>query len=215
MELWYKCYQLPLKHQFIVANSKKNYAENVFVELRHQNNIGYGEAAPSYFYHESTDTIHQFFDQIKLSLNSNPTEIDLIMGRLEKKFRGNYAAKAAINMALFDLVSKKHFLPLYQMLNIKNERSLFTSFTIGIDSIEIIEEKVKVALNFPVLKVKLGTNHDYEIIERIRKITNCPLRIDANEGWSKTEAVEKINWLETQNVEFVEQPLLANDIERG
>lgn len=213
MELKYKSYQLPLKHQFIVANSKKNYAENVFVEIKNQNQVGYGEAATSYFYHESTETIQHYFDQIRPDLNSDPTAIDLIMGRIEKKFKGNYAAKAAINMALFDLVGKKLSLPVYQILGIKIERSLFTSFTIGIDSVDVIEEKVRVALNFPVLKVKLGTNYDYKIIERIRRITNCPFRIDANEGWSKAEAVEKINWLETQNVEFVEQPLPADDIE--
>jgi len=213
LDLNYKARRLPLSYQFAVANSKKLYAENVFVEIRHENYIGYGEAAPSYFYHESASTIQQFFEQIKADLNADPTKIDSIMGRLEQKVKGNYAAKAAINMALFDLVGKKLTLPLYQILGFKNERSLITSFTIGIDSIDIIEEKVRTALNFPVLKVKLGTNYDYEIIEKIRRITNCPLRIDANEGWSKIEAVEKINWLATQNVELVEQPLPADDIE--
>jgi L-alanine-DL-glutamate epimerase-like enolase superfamily enzyme len=86
-------------------------------------------------------------------------------------------------------------------------------FTIGIDDLAVIKEKVVAANNFPVLKVKLGTDYDYEIIESIRGITNIPLRIDANEGWTKEEAVEKITWLETQNVELIEQPLPAAEIE--
>jgi L-alanine-DL-glutamate epimerase-like enolase superfamily enzyme len=213
LELNYKIRRLSLSYRFAVANSKKLYAENVFVELRHKNDIGYGEAAPSYFYHESTETIQRFFDQIKPGLNDDPTAIDSIMERFEKKFKGNYAAKAAINMALFDLVGKKASLPLYKFLEIKNECPLLTSFTIGIDNLDVIEEKVTAAQNYPILKIKLGSEHDYQVIEIIRKITNCPLRIDANEGWKKDEAVEKINWLATQNVEFVEQPLPANDIE--
>lgn len=213
MKLNYKVIRLPLSYQFAVANSKKLYAENVFVELRHENDVGYGEAAPSYFYHESANTIQQFFDQIKADLNADPTAIDSIMGQLEKKFKGNYAAKAAINMALFDLVGKKASLPLHRLLDIKKERPLLTSFTIGIDSLDVIEQKVTAAQNYPILKIKLGNENDYQVIEMIRKITNCPLRIDANEGWNKEEAVEKINWLATQNVEFVEQPLPANDIE--
>ncbi len=213
MKLSYKTYQLPLTYQFAVANSKKKFAENVFVELRHENYVGYGEAAPSYFYHESPTTIKHFFDQISPLLENSPLEVDSIMEQLERKLPGNYAAKAAINMALFDLAGKKMALPVYKFLGIKNEATFLTSFTIGIDRLDIIKQKVIEARNYPILKVKLGTKIDYEIIETIRKITDCPIRIDANEGWSKDEAVEKINWLEHQNVELVEQPLPAQDLE--
>lgn len=211
MVLKYKTNQLPLTYQFVVANSKKSFAENVFVELRHENYIGYGEAAPSYFFHESPVTIKNFFEQIKPQLDDIPLAIDSIMEGFERKVRGNYSAKAAINMALFDLVGKKLSQPVYKVLGIKNQGTFFTSFTIGIDRLDIIEEKVAAVRNFPILKVKLGTKQDYEIIETIRKITDCPLRIDANEGWSKEEAVEKINWLEHQNVDLIEQPLPAKD----
>lgn len=213
MELNYKTCQLPLAYQFAVANSKKTFAENVFVELKHEDYIGYGEAAPSYFFHESPDTITYFFDQIQPILDNDPSAINSIMEQLESKYQGNYAAKAAIDMALFDLVGKKDSLPVYKLLGIKNRGTFFTSFSIGIDRLDIIEQKVLETRNFPILKVKLGTNHDFEIIETVRKITDCPLRIDANEGWTKAEAVEKINWLEKQNVELVEQPLPAKDLD--
>ncbi len=213
VELSYKRHQLPLTYQFAVANSKKTYAENVFVELKHENSIGYGEAAPSYFFHESPETIEHFFDQIQHDLCSDPKQIDSIMGQLEKKIPGNYAAKASINMALFDLIAKKLSLPVYKFLGIKIERPLVTSFTIGIDRLDVIEQKVKAAQNYSILKIKLGNEQDCQVIEIIRKITDCRLRVDANEGWTKEEAVEKINWLATQNVELVEQPLPAEDIE--
>lgn len=213
VELSYKRHQLPLTYQFAVANSQKTHAENVFVELKHENTIGYGEAAPSYFYHESPETIERFFDQIQPALNSDPMQIESIMGQLAKEIPGNYAAKASINMALFDLIGKKLSLPVYKFLGIKIEHALLTSFTIGIDRLEVIEQKVRAAQNYPILKIKLGNEQDYQVIEIIRKITNCRLRVDANEGWTKEEAVEKINWLETQNVEFIEQPLPAEDIE--
>lgn len=213
MKLIYKSCRLPLKHQFAVANSKKAFAENVFIELTYEDNVGYGEAAPSYFYHESTDTIKRFYDQIQPILKNSALDVDSIMDELESNFEGNYAAKAGINIALFDLIGKKYSLPVYNFLKIENKRPLVTSFTIGIDSIDIIKEKVLSALNFPILKIKLGTEFDFDIIKSIRAITDRPLRIDANEGWSKEEAVEKINWLETQNAELIEQPLPAEDIE--
>jgi L-alanine-DL-glutamate epimerase-like enolase superfamily enzyme len=213
VELSYKRHQLPLTYPFAVANSKKTHAENVFIELKSENAVGYGEAAPSYFFHESPETIEHFFKQIQPDLNHDPLQVDFIMAQSEKAVPGNYAAKAAINMALFDLIGKKLSLPVHKFLGTKNDLPLLTSFTIGIDRLDVIEEKVRAAKNYPILKIKLGTPNDFQIIETIRKITNCRLRVDANEGWTKEEAVEKINWLETQNVELVEQPLPAEDIE--
>jgi len=213
VDLSYQSSQLRLNYQFTVASSSKKVAENVFVTLRHNHQLGFGEAAPSYFYHESPATIGRFLDAIRHELGNDPRSVDDIMGRLEKKYTGNYAAKAAINMALYDLIGKESSAPVYKLFGISLTRPLVTSFTIGIDSLEVIREKVLAAQQFPILKIKLGTPYDYEIIETIRRMTKKPLRIDANEGWTKDEAVEKINWLATQNVELVEQPLLADDLE--
>lgn len=213
MELDYQIYNLPLRHQFKVAYSSKKFAQNIFITLCHENTIGFGEAAPSYFYHENADTVVRFLEDIRSEIVAAPLAVEPIMELLEKISKGDYAAKTAINMALFDLIGKQEALPVYRLFDIHPDKTLVTSFTIGIDDLAVMKEKVNAANNFPVLKVKLGTDYDYEIIEAIRAITTVPLRIDANEGWTKQEAVEKINWLETQNVELIEQPLPAAEIE--
>lgn len=213
MELDYQIHQLPLSYPFKVAYSSKEVAPNIFITIRHQDEVGYGEAAPSYFYHESADTVTRFYDAIRPEISQAPLEVDAMMERLEKITAGNCAAKAAINMALLDLIGKQAAQPVYRLFDIQPMNDLITSFTIGIDDLDVMKAKVLAAKNFPVLKVKLGTDYDYEIIESIRRITDVPLRIDANEGWTKEEAVEKINWLETQKVELVEQPMPAAEIE--
>lgn len=213
MKLSWKQVQLPLKHQFVVAYSQKSYAENVFIQLEHDGVIGYGEAAPSYFYHESAKTVVAFLEQQRDLLSQPLLDIDSIMWQMEQSFPGNYAAKAAINLALYDILGKQSNLPVHRLLGIHSDKPMVTSFTIGIDSLSMIQAKVMAAANYPILKIKLGSDHDEEIIETVRQFTSCPLRIDANEGWTREQAVAKIRWLEQFDIEIVEQPLPANDIE--
>jgi L-alanine-DL-glutamate epimerase-like enolase superfamily enzyme len=104
--------------------------------------------------------------------------------------------------------------PLYRLLGLDPAAAPVTTFSIGIDTPEITRQKVKEAEAFPVLKIKVGLKTDEPTIEAVRSVTKKPLRVDANEGWTdKEEAVRKINWLETQGVEFVEQPMPAHMIE--
>ncbi len=213
MKLSWQRLQLPLMHQFAVAFSQKHYAENVFIELQHNGTIGYGEAAPSYFYGESAQTVIDFLQRERDFLSQAPLDIDQIMLQLEQRCPGNYAAKAAINLALFDILGKQANLPVHRLLGIDSSGPMVTSFTIGIDSVEMIRTKVVAAANYPILKIKLGSDHDEEIVETVRQFTSGPLRIDANEGWSREQAVAKIRWLEQFNFELVEQPLPAEAIE--
>ncbi len=205
--------QLKLNHKFAVANSSKSFAENTFLCLEDEHKIGYGEAAPSYFYHESSETIERVLHWATPFLQNSESSVRAIMGAIGKKVAANYAAKAGIEMALLDLAAKNHSKTLRDFLEIDDSRPRVTSYTIGIDNLDVIKNKVENAHEFPILKIKLGTAEDFSIIETIRSITSKPLRIDANEGWTREEAVEKINWLESQHVELVEQPLPANDIE--
>ncbi|MDZ7263945.1 MAG: dipeptide epimerase [candidate division KSB1 bacterium] len=213
MKLRYETRRLELNHQFTVARSSKAFAENVFLTLHADGVAGYGEAAPSYFFHESAATITQFYD----AWQSSFLEIDIAdvqwLERLVQPVAGNYAAKAGLNIAMFDLLGKLADRPLHQLLGCESNAPLVTSFTIGIDRLEVIKAKVLAADPFPILKIKLGTPDDYLIIETIRSLTDKPLRIDANEGWTREEAVSKINWLAHQNVELVEQPVLADDLD--
>ena len=104
--------------------------------------------------------------------------------------------------------------PLYQLFGLDPGDAPVTTFSIGIDTPEITKQKVREAEAFPVLKIKVGLDTDEATIAAVRSVTKKPLRVDANEGWKdKEEAVRKINWLETQGVEFVEQPMPAEMIE--
>jgi len=204
---------LELQYPFIVAGSSKQIADNIFLEIEDHSVKGIGEAAPSKFYNENYETVIQTFNQIEPLLSkANPFEVFEIMKSIQKIVPNNYAAKAAINIAILDLIGKKLNTPLYKLFGL-SKNAPTTSYTIGIDNPNMIYEKIQRAKEYPILKIKLGYKHDYQMVEAIRELTNKPLRIDANEGWTKEEAVEKINWLETQDVEFVEQPLPASDLE--
>ena len=111
------------------------------------------------------------------------------------------------------LAGKRAGAPLWRLLGLDPSRAPVTSYTIGIDAPEIVERKVREAADFPILKIKMGLDNDREILEAVRRVTSRPIRIDANEGWTREEAIEKLRWLEGQNVELVEQPLPAGDIE--
>jgi L-alanine-DL-glutamate epimerase-like enolase superfamily enzyme len=121
---------------------------------------------------------------------------------------------AAVDIAVFDWIGKKLGLPLYQFLGLDPSAAPITDFSIGIDTPEITRQKTREAADFPVLKVKVGLQTDEATIEAVRSVTNKPIRVDANEGWTnKEEAIRKINWLETQGIEYVEQPMPAHMIE--
>ncbi len=128
---------------------------------------------------------------------------------------GNMSAKAAIEMALYDLIGQRLGVPLYQLLGLNPERTPHTSFTIGIDTPEVMARSAREASEYPVLKIKLGTPNDLEIVRAIRDATNATLRVDANAAWTPKEAVRAINALEPFNIEFVEQPVAAQRSRRA
>ena len=113
-----------------------------------------------------------------------------------------------------DWVGQKLGVPLYSLFGLDPADAPVTTFSIGIDTPEITRQKTREAAEYPVLKIKVGLATDEQTIEAVRSVTKKPLRVDANEGWkSKEEAVRKINWLEKQGVEFIEQPFPAEMIE--
>jgi L-alanine-DL-glutamate epimerase-like enolase superfamily enzyme len=125
-----------------------------------------------------------------------------------------HAAMAAVDIAVFDWLGKKLGMPLYQFFGLDPADAPITDFSIGIDTPEITRQKTREAADFPVLKVKVGLQTDEATIEAVRSVTNKSIRVDANEGWSdKEEAIRKINWLETQGIEYVEQPMPAHMVE--
>jgi L-alanine-DL-glutamate epimerase-like enolase superfamily enzyme len=176
---------------------------------------GLGEGAPIVRYHEDAEGAEKTVKSIlPLLTSANPWQFEKIMAEVFRRVEGQFAAKAAIDIALLDWVGKKLNVPLYRYFGLDPADAPVTTFSIGIDTPEKTREKVREAEPFPVLKIKVGLSTDEPTIEAVRSVTKKPLRVDANEGWKdKEEAVRKINWLETQGVEFIEQPMPAEMLE--
>jgi L-alanine-DL-glutamate epimerase-like enolase superfamily enzyme len=203
-----------MKHAFTIARGSRTVTPSVIVELEHDGIVGTGEASPSARYGESVESVLSFFRGAHLEKFDNPTDLDAILRHVGELAPGNGSAKAAIDIALHDWIGKKLGIPLWKWWGLNRDAAPMTSFTIGIDTPEIIGQRVEEASKYPILKVKLGVGGDEEIIRRIREITDKKLRVDANEGWtSKEEARDKILWLQEQGVELVEQPLPAAQLE--
>ncbi|MBI3787707.1 MAG: dipeptide epimerase [Ignavibacteriales bacterium] len=213
MQLSFSRFDLKLKHTFTISRSSRDVATVVFVGLELDGITGIGEAAPSRRYGETIETVEEFFGKIDLAKFQDPFQLENILRYVDSLAEGNYAAKAAIDLALHDWIGKKLNVPLYKYWGLDKTKTPLTSFTIGIDSPDVIEKKIHEAEEYPILKIKLGGSNDKEIMQAIRNVTKKTLRVDANEGWKTKEvAVEKIKWLEQEGVEFVEQPMPAEDL---
>ncbi len=214
MILKYSTFELKLKHPFKITRGVRTSNWVVLIEIEHDGIIGYGEASPSPRYGENIETVQNFLRKIDLSKFDDPFNLEEILNYVDSIEPGNTSAKAGVDIALHDLVGKLLNTPLYKLLGLNKEKTPITSFTIGIDEPAVIERKVKEAEEYPILKVKLGLENDEEIIKTIRKVTDKPIRVDANEGWKTKEiALEKIKWLQNEGVEFIEQPMPANDLD--
>ena len=210
-----KIKRLQLSHAWTISRNSSQFKNNVFVKLEKDGIIGLGEAAPNVRYGESAEMT---VDKIKQAKHIFETydwfNYQEIKEAMDEQILNQSCAKAALDMALLDWNSRVKQVALYKFLGLEQTQTPPTSFSIGIDSPEIIQQKIEQAKEFLILKIKVGTKDDEAIIESVRKITDKPIRVDANEGWkSKKAALEKIQWLETQGVEFIEQPLPASMIE--
>ncbi|HAL55027.1 MAG TPA: dipeptide epimerase [Bacteroidetes bacterium] len=213
MKLTFYRYDLKLKHTFTISRSSRDIATVVIVELDHEGIVGLGEASPSRRYGETIETVEAFLTKLDLARFADPFQLDTILDYVDTLETENTSAKAAVDIALHDWIGKKLNLPLHKYWGLDRNNAPMTSFTIGIDTPEVIERKVREAEPYPLLKIKLGGSNDEEIMRTIRGVTRKTLRVDANEGWKTKEvAVEKIKWLEQEGVEFVEQPMPAVDL---
>lgn len=202
-----KPFLLNKKHVFRIAGGARTNTPVLLVKLTYNNIEGYGEASMPPLYGETIETAQIFIKTFDFSKFSSPLEINALLKSLDKHSPGNTAVKAAVDIALHDLLGKMANMPLYKYFNLP-KKELKTSKTIGIDSAEIIEKRVEEAADFHYLKIKLGGNNDTEIINAVRNVSKKPLFIDANQGWTnKEEALEKIAWLKEIGAVFIEQPM--------
>jgi len=203
--------QLKLTTPFRISRGVEYTAPNVIIQVTHNEFTGYGEAAPGSYYGESTETIQACFTLLTDHLGDDPFLIDDLHRRLDSVIRLNPSVKAAIDMAFYDLMGKMLGVPLYKLLGLNPEHTPYTSFTIGIDSPQEMAKKALLAKDYSILKIKVGTKHDLDIITAIRDVSAAILRVDANAGWTPKEAIKNINAFEPYNIEFVEQPVPARD----
>jgi L-alanine-DL-glutamate epimerase-like enolase superfamily enzyme len=204
-----KITQLQLNHPFKIARRATDaYREVISVEI----DGGIGEAAPAKFYGETVQTVASAVETLASALDGNLDQIHDVMAGIESTIDGNYAAKSAIDMALHDRLGKKLGVPLYKLWGVNPQKTPCTSFTIGLDEPEVMAEKALQAEAYPILKVKLGTPRDIEILQTLRNVTEKPIYVDANTAWTPKEAVEKICQLAQYGVELIEQPTKPDDI---
>lgn len=213
MEFHYSTYRIRLKHTFTIARSSHDFYDIVYVYLTKDGVTGVGEAVPMIRYGESFQHLLKLAMTFDMSDVDESGSLDDWLDQLLPKADGCRSFSMALDTAAHDLWGKLHGEPLYSRLGATPAKTPLTSYTIGIDSIDVIRQKVAEAEQYPILKVKLGTADDRTIMDTIRDCTDKVMRVDANEGWDLETALKMCDWLATKNVEFVEQPLPASDLE--
>lgn len=214
MKLRFFPYELKLRHVFTVAAYSRSTTPDVQVELEYDGVIGYGEASmPPYLQKElgTMDSVMAFLRRVQEGIGrfSDPFQMEEILAYVDGLSESNAAAKAAVDIALHDLVGKLLQVPWYKLWGLNKDKAPSTTFTIGIDTADVVREKTKeCADRFNILKVKLGGDNDREMIETIRSVTSLPIAVDANQGWTdRLQALDMIYWLKEQGIVMVEQPM--------
>jgi L-alanine-DL-glutamate epimerase-like enolase superfamily enzyme len=208
--------RLTLRHTWTTTMSSSTYRDTVNIQYLRDGITAYGEGAPIIRYEEFPEKAKQAIDSIHDQIaTEDPWKYERTLARIRRSLGEHQrAAMAAVDIAVFDWLGKKLGIPIYKFLGLDPADAPITDFSIGIDTPEITRQKTMEADDFPVLKVKVGLKTDEETIEAVRSVTRKPIRVDANEGWTdKEEAIRKINWLETQGIEYVEQPMPAHMLE--
>ncbi len=208
MNLTYRPYTLELKHVFTIATNSRTTTPIVLTEIEFNGIVGYGEASMPPYLGETHESVLAFLSKVDFSKYDNPFDLENILNDIDNIAQGNPAAKASVDIALHDLVGKIMSQPWYNIWGYDKNKTPFTSFTIGIDTPEVVRQKTREAEEFKVLKVKLGRDTDKEMIETIRSITDKPITSDVNQGWTnKEKALEMLHWLKEHDVVMVEQPM--------
>ena len=215
MKLRFYPYELQLQHTFTVSSYSRTTTPDVQVEIDYQGFTGYGEASMPPYLGQSVESVTAFLQKVNLEQFADPFCLEDILEYVDSLSPGDTAAKAAVDIALHDLVGKMLGAPWYRIWGYNPAKAPSTTFTIGIDTPEVVKEKtLECADRFNILKVKVGTPNDKEMIETIRSVTDLPIAVDANQGWTdRFKALDMIYWLRDHGIVMVEQPLPVGRIE--
>lgn len=212
MKISYSKYSLELRHQFTISYSSRKSTPIVVIKIEHDGFAGYGEASLPPYLPETQESVINFLKLISRINLDDISNYKKIINEVDKVLENNTAAKAAVDIALHDLFGQINQKPCYQLFDLTTNFLPLTSFTIGIDELKILKQKISEARESNIFKVKLGTTDDKQIVQLIREETDKPLYVDINQGWSdKYFALEMSEWLHQQNVLLIEQPFNKND----
>lgn len=210
MQLSFLPYDAQMRHVFTIANSSRTTTPIVLTRITYDGYTGYGEAAMPPYLGETQASVIEFLKKVDLGKFSNPFLIEDIMQYVDAIAINNAAAKASIDIALHDLVGKMIGQPWWKIWGFNPDTCPDTSFTVGLDTEEVVKEKTREASPYKVIKVKLGRDEatDKMMVNTIRSVTDTVICVDANQGWKdKNYALEMIHWLNERNVNMIEQPM--------
>ena len=218
MDLRFTPYTLELRHAFGIAGNTRTSTPAMLIDVQHDGIVGHGEASMPPYLGESQETAAAFFAraQALLARVEDPFLLEEILPAIDALAPGNIAAKTAIDLALHDWIGKKLNAPWHRIWGLDARKAPVTSFTIGIDTPEVLRAKTREAASYRILKIKLGRGRetDQAIINAVREVTDKPITVDANQGWrERGEALAMIEWLKERDVVFVEQPMPKEQIE--
>jgi L-alanine-DL-glutamate epimerase-like enolase superfamily enzyme len=206
--------ELKTKHPFVIARREHSDDQSVWVRVRDRDgNVGWGEAAPAEYYGETPQTVLAALNVYVGRLPEDPFDLEAAERNMAITLGANPAARAAVSIALHDLVGKRLGVPLWKLWGLDPKAAPVSSFTIGLDTLERMRAKVLEAEQYPVLKVKVGTARDREILGTIRDATGKELRVDANGGWNRKQAIAMLPVLEEFGVTVLEQPVPPRDLD--
>lgn len=209
MTLKFLPFELKLRHAFNLAKYSRTSTPGVQVKIEYEGVVGYGEASMPPYLGESIETVTKFLSKVDLSQFNDPFKMEEILAYVDAIEPENRAAKASVDIALHDLVGKLIGQPWYKIWGLSLDKIPQSSFTIGIDTPEVVKQKIKEAEDYKVIKIKLGLDNDKEMIDIIRQCTDRPICVDANRGWkTKEQAMQIIEYLADKNCLFIEQPMM-------
>ena len=211
MELRLHAFDLPLKHTFTISRGSIDVQQTLVVELADQRHSGYGEATTNDYYGFTLANMRAALERLRPQIEGMHLETpEDFWDLLQPELADNPFAHCALDQAAYDLWGKQQGQPVYRLWGLEPESMPLTNYTIGIDTIEIMVQKMNELPDWPVYKIKLGTPHDLEIVRELRQHTDAAFRVDANCGWSAAETIDNSLALKELNVEFIEQPLPAD-----
>jgi L-alanine-DL-glutamate epimerase-like enolase superfamily enzyme len=213
MKLSFDVIELVPKRVFRTARTTSASSRCVIIEISDGTIVGLGEAAPSRFYGETADTVVEVLESVRRVVEDCAHEVELMADLTSRGLKGNPSARAALEIAAHDMMGKRYGIPLYRHFELDPAALPLTTMSIGLDDPDVMLEKAIEARDFPILKVKLDADIDLSIVSRIKEATGASVTVDANCAWTRSEAVEKATELASIGVEFLEQPVAADDVE--